>query len=273
MRDASMNELESYLAWVITRLDTDEQPREEPDLEFKSAYKQGQSEAESTWELADLLAALSNDTRLDGYRALVFGPASTLQRPGWLSDESVLRNKLLRHFDGGALPGVELIRREISGRGEFDAFVILERDSTPYVTRLTLGGEWGVRVRTNTARRTATRAELLALSGGRPPSTQPVRQLDARVAPLGKGTRKIVVTNVGTIPIRDIHLETQEDAETRVFGPGEGTIALLNPSERDNIPIIGFDMLNERTSERVNIVGTADDGERVEKSLLISSFD
>lgn len=268
-----MNELERYLTWVISRLDTKEQPREEPDLELKSAYKEGRSEAEAIWEIADLLAALANDTRLDGYRALVFGPASPLERPGWLSDESVLRNKLLRYFDGGILPGVELIRREIPGRGEIDAFVILERDSTPYVTRLTLGGEWGVRVRTNTARRTATRAELLALSGGRAPSAQPVRQLDARVAPLGKGTRKIVVTNVGTVPIRDIHLEIPEDAGTRVFGPGEGVIALLNPSERDNIPILGFDMLNGRASERVTIVGTADDGERVEKSVLISSFD
>lgn len=268
-----MNELERYLGWVITRLDTDEQPREEPDLELKSAYKEGQTDAESVWELADLLATLANDTRVDGYRALVFGPASPLQRPGWLSDESVLRNKLLRHFDGGVLPGVEVIRREIPERGEIDAFVILERDSTPYVTRLAPGGEWGVRVRTNTARRTATRAEVVALSGGRPPSAQPVRQLDARVAPLGKGTRKIVVTNVGTTPIRDIHLETAEDAETRVFGPGDGTITVLNPTERDNIPIAGFDMLNGRTSERVNIVGTADDGERVEKSLLISSLD
>jgi hypothetical protein len=268
-----VNELEKYLTWVSARLDQNELPREEPDLELKSSYKD-QSEAEALWELSDLLASLANDIRVDGFRALVFGPLKGLARPSWFPDEAVIRDKLLRHFEGGVVPRIEVVRRELASRGDFDAFVIVERDSPPYVTRLGLGGPWAVRIRSNTARRTATRAELVALAGGHKPSGQPVRQLDARVAPLGKGTKKIVVTNTGTIPVRDIRLKLPDDAETRPFSDRGVAIPLLNPSERDNIAIIGFTGLGRGLhSERVTVIGTADDGEPVSTTVLIPAFD
>lgn len=93
-----MNELEEYLGWIKVRLDQDGPTLEEPDLEIKSDYKHQSSESEAVWELADLLAALSNEVRTDGYRALVYGPQPDLRRPSWLPDESRLRDKLLRHF-------------------------------------------------------------------------------------------------------------------------------------------------------------------------------
>lgn len=142
-----MNELERYLDWIAARLDQGGMSLEEPDLEIKSDYKQEASEGDAVWELADLLAAMSNDVRIDGYRALVYGPQEDLSRPSWLSDESRLRDKLLKHFDAAVIPGVELVRRTLPGSGQFDAFVVIERDSTPYVTRLGVGGQWGVRVR------------------------------------------------------------------------------------------------------------------------------
>lgn len=131
-----------------------------------------------------------------------------------------------------------------------------------------------MRVRTNTSRRTATRAEILALAGTRRATGAPVRRIDARLAPLGKGTKKIVVTNAGTIAIREIRLEVEEGAGTRPLGRGDPVIELLNPGERDNIPILGSLSHSSSTkSERVTICGVAVDGERVSTSLLISAWD
>lgn len=168
-----------------------------------------------------------------------------------------------------------MIRRNILGRGDFDAFVVTDRDSTPYVTRLGVGGQWGVRVRTNTARRTATRAELLALAGGKRAKGGPVRRLDARVAPLGQSTQKIEVTNVGTVAVADIGLDLPDGAQTRPFEDREVHIELLNPGERAVIPIMGpsRNLGSGVTNERVTVRGTAEDGEPVVATVMLSNFD
>jgi hypothetical protein len=266
-----MNPLEDYVEWVVARLSTDPPSREEPDLELKATYP-ATAEAEQIWTLADLIAALANDASVTGYRALVYGPADELERPAWLPDEARLRGKLLRQFEGGVIPRVELLRRSLDNGELIDMFVIVDRDETPYVTRSALGGEWVVRVRTNTARRTATRAEILALAGPTRPSGAPVRMLSARLEPFGKGTSKIVVANVGTIPVKTIELRLVEDSQIRSFG-SEASIAELRPGEQDVFPIItsgGFGA--EPRSERVTIVGVSEDGEEVLTSLLISAW-
>lgn len=268
-----MNELETYLSWVAARI-SDADPAEEPDLELKASYPDT-SENDQLWELADLLASLANDTRVDGFRALVYGPSPHLERPAWLKDEAVLRDKLLRHFEGGVLPGIELIRRQTSDGLAFDAFVLVDREEVPYVTRLQVGGPWVVRVRTNTSRRTATRGELIRLAGGRKPKGGPVRRMDIRLAPLGRGTRKLVVTNTGTINLKDLRLELPEGAESRPFEEHEIALDLLKPGETHNIPFMGPIAAMGRgvKSERLTVHAIAEDGEPVNASLLVSNFD
>lgn len=269
-----MNELEQYLAWVTTRLE-DGGVVEEPDLEIKSDYKPTLTENEALWELADLVSALANDTRIDGFRALIYGPRSKLNRPAWLPDESRLRDKLLRYFEGGVVPAVELLRRQTGSGLDFDAFVVVARDETPYVSRVREGGVWVVRVRTNTARRTATRAELIALSGGRKKRSGSVRRLEARLAPLGKGTRRVVVTNVGTITVRDVLIEVPEDSGVSLFGTGDTSAGELNPGESHTFPVSlhsrGFDPPSE--SVRLVVSATAEDAEPVSTTIRVSKFD
>lgn len=269
-----MNELEQYVQWVISRVDQDETPFEEADFEIKAQYDERFSGPKGPWEIADLIASLANDVRINGLRSLVFGPSPSLERPVWLADESRLRDKLIRHFDGGVLPSVELIRRELPERGMIDVFVIVERQSPPYVTRVEPGGSWVVRVRTNTARRTATRDELIGLVRGRQ-SGIPVRRLDVRVAPWGRGTRKLMVTNAGTVPVRKIRLKLPEGAKTQALPNYSSEIELLNPGERDSIglfvPTEG--MGRTHNSERITVEGLADDGETVSASVIVSDFD
>jgi hypothetical protein len=269
-----MNELEQYVQWIASRVDREEIPLEEPDLEIKSEYGPQLLGNDGPWQIADLLASLSNDVQIDGFRSLVIGPSKNLKRPTWLQDESQLRDKLLRHFDGGVLPRVELLRREISDQRSFDALVVVDRQSPPYVTRFKPGGPWVVRVRTNTSRRTATRAELVELARGRR-STSPVRRLDVRVAPWGRGTRKIVVTNTGTVPVKEISAIFPEDAHSHRLPNTPAQIPLLNPGEKDTIPIMVGMSMNSRlaTSERVHIRGLAEDGESVSTSVLVSDLD
>jgi len=263
--------IEEYVKWVMARLAGS--PREEPDLEFKSAYPPG-TEAEQVWELADLIAALSNDPSVEGYRAIVFGPVSGLVRPAWLVDEAVLRGKFLRYFEGGVLPRIELLRRQMPNGDEVDLLIIADRSETPYVTRSALGGEWVVRVRTNTARRTATRAEIVALVGGVKPTGGPVRLLSLRLEPYGKGTSKIVVSNVGTIPVLQIELRLPPDSQIQRFG-SDAAIQELRSGEQGAFPILdpgGFLGADEPKAERVEVVGVAEDGETVTSSLLVSPW-
>ena len=268
---ASMTSVEEYVTWVLARLESDTQTREEPDLELKAMYA-SVSEAEDIWLIADLIAALANDAGVSGYRALVYGPADELVRPGWLPDEARIRDKFLRQFEGGVVPRVELLRRQLGNGKLVDLFVIVDRAETPYVTRSSVGGEWVVRVRTNTARRTATRAELLALSRGLGPTGAPVRRLAARLEPFGRGTMKIVVANVGTISVRNIELRLGEDSQIRRFASGDA-IEELRPGEQDAFPILSPGRLSgKQRSERVAIAGVAEDGEEVTTDLLISPW-
>ena len=57
----------------------------------------------------------------------------------WLTDESALRPKLLRHFEAGVVPRVELVGRQLSSGEDVDLHVIVDRSETPYVTRLDAG--------------------------------------------------------------------------------------------------------------------------------------
>lgn len=164
---------------VFERLEAGVDMREEPNLEFKSVWPHG-ADAESQWAVADLVASLANDAHIDGPKAIVYGPADPLERPLWLSDEANLRSNLLRHFDGGVVPRLELFRRQVGVAGVVDVLVVVDQSEMPYVSRHQVGGEWVVRVRTNTSRRNATRAELRAMlqHGARPSRSECCRAIN-----------------------------------------------------------------------------------------------
>lgn len=272
-----MNELERHIAAVIGRLEDGPDPSEEPDFELKSEYPDQDDEAESVWWLADLVASLANDVHLEGLRSLVVGPQSNLTRPAWLKDEAVLRDKLLRHFEGAVSPRVELLRREVANRGEIDLFVIVERSEPPYVTRHRPGGFWVVRLRTNTARRTATRAELVALARGARRVGAPVRKIDAKVSDYGssKSMRLLVVTNVGTVPVTDVTASIPEDADARFTDVGEDGFLFerLDPGEKNGTPLIVRSGMGQRVqSFRISVEAQAEDGEPVRAEALVSPY-
>lgn len=265
-----MNVVEKYIERLAARIEAGS--AEEADFEMKGAFPKG-SDSQVLWQLADLLGSLANDPDIDGLRSLVYGPAKPLQRPDWLPDESALRNKLIRYFDGGVMPRIELFRRQLSDGREIDVFLIVERDETPYVTRHEPGGFPVVRVRTNTARRTANRAELLRLSRSRP-SGSPVRKLQAKIEDHGK-MKKLVVANVGTVTIRDIKILLPEGIDGRlVDAPQEGPIfPELRPTERDAVPFLSPMTLGaSRDSFRVTVFGVAEDGETVSTEVLVSTW-
>jgi hypothetical protein len=271
-----MDELERLVASLVERLEAGVELREEPSIELKSKWPTG-GEGPEAWEIADLVASMSNDSTLDGLRAIVYGPAIQLTRPSWLDDESKLRPKLLRHFDGGIVPRVELLRRALSSGEVIDVLAVIERDEPPYVTRLAVGGEWVVRVRTSTARRTATRAELLALSGRRR-RPSPLRLLEARIdEPGGRGIRRLTVTNIGTVACNDVRASLPEGAEASWTGDSDGLSVLiadrLEPGARDAQRFFaGFDSMGggQRSSFVITVHGTADDGEHVTNSTRAS---
>lgn len=265
-----MKAVEKYLERLVARIEG--RSREEADFELKGSFPEG-PESELLWQIADLVGSLANDPDIDGLRALVYGPSKRLQRPDWLPDESVLRNKLIRHFDGGVIPRIELFRRELIDGRQIDVFLVVERDEPPYVTRHEPGGFHVVRVRTNTARRTASRAELLRLCKSRP-SGAPVRKLHAKIEDHGK-MKKLVVANVGTVTIRDIRVVLPEGIEGRlVDGPQKGpTFPELRPTERDAVPFLSPMTLGaSRDSFRVTVSGVAEDGEAVTTELLVSTW-
>lgn len=136
--------LEPLIVSIVERLDAGIELYEEPNVELKNQWPEG-SEKEQIWEIADLVAALANDAHLPGVRGIVCGPATEIDRPAWLTDEAVLRPKLLRYFEGGVVPRVELIRRDLQDGQQVDFLMIVDRSESPYVTRFPVGGEWAVR--------------------------------------------------------------------------------------------------------------------------------
>lgn len=228
-----MAELDRFLGSLIERLEAGVDLREEPAIELKSSWPDS-DESEAQWEIADLVAAIANEPHLDGLMAVVYGPEIDLERPVWLQDEAMLRPKLLRHFDSGVVPRVELLRRNLAGGEVVDILVVVDRSETPYVTRTMFGGEWGVRVRTNTGRRTATRAEILALAGARH-SVGHVRRLDVRVDK-PNGMRRLTVTNAGTIACNEVRATIPDGAAGSWEGDGAGEILVadrLEPADRE----------------------------------------
>jgi hypothetical protein len=87
--------------------------------------------------------------------------------------------------------------------------------------------------------------------------------------------RKIVVTNTGTVSVANIRVELPADAATGLIDDRDPAIDLLHPGERDNIAILrpGGMMGSDGRSDRVRIHGIAGDGEPVETSVLVSTYD
>lgn len=256
-----MNPLDRYVARLVDRLDADDR-EEEPDYERWGTYPVG-DQVSVVWNMADRIAALSNDT-VPGYRALVYGPAPDLERPPWLTDAAVLRDKLTRSFEGWVAPRVELFRRPVGARGVADLLTIVDRPELPYVTRHEPHGLWTVRIRTGTGRRTATRAELVALCGARRRRSDPVGGLDVRDGSHRGLGRKLVVTNVGTVALRDVRLDMPEVSWCSILQVGEdGRLAdELLPSES----ITKLMSVRSRAGDesfRLEVRGTSEDGETV----------
>lgn len=262
-------DLESLVASISERLEAGVELQEDPNLELKSQWPHG-SEKEQIWQVSDLVAALANDAHLPGIRGIVYGPASEIGRPEWLTDESVLRPKLLRHFEGGVVPRVELIRRELPDGRMVDILMIVDRSETPYVTRFPIGGEWTVRVRTNTARRTATRAELVALAGAKGRSAAPVRKLDLRLSK-EKSMVTLNVTNVGTVTCREVLARLPEDGGTQWIEGNSHSFQLsdLRPGQKDGCKF--FASWNESRRFEIQVEAIAEDGEPLEEYVLYSS--
>jgi hypothetical protein len=265
-----MNDLQRFLQWTADRLEED--TSEETDLELKRNYDAfGQGQKAALFEVADLVASLANDPSVDGFRALVVGPSSGLDRPAWLSDEAQLPDRLRRYFEGGVVPRVEVARRKLSDGREFDAVVVVDKSETPYVTRDRPGGIWVVRVRTATGRRTATRSELRALCAGAARTPRPVRAIDVKVQHSNKALWSIVITNVGTVDVQQIAPTLQDDSDLS-FVDKDNAVELLKPGERDVIEVFyrGGGLGRSRASERVGVLGHSVDGEEVAAETIFT---
>lgn len=266
-----MLDLEAFVESIVERLNAEVEMREDPTIEAKLKWPEG-TESHQRWEVADLVAAMANDPHLDGLRAVLYGPAKDLARPSWLADESTLRAKLLRHFEGGVVPRLELIRRELDDGRHIDLLAIVARAEMPYVTRFPEGTEWSVRVRANTSRRTATRAELLALGDSRA-IPGPVRRLDLRLSK-EKSIVTLTVTNAGTVRCSDVKAFLPEDAEASWLDANDRVFPLadLGPGHKDGCRFFQSDGFG-RTAQRfvIKVEAIADDGELVAADTLYSS--
>lgn len=265
-----MADLESFVSSVVERIEADVVLYEEPSLELKAKWPDG-SENHQQWEIADLVATLANDAHLDGLRAVVYGPDEELARPAWLTDEARLRPKLLSRFDTGVIPRLELIRRTLDDGRQVDLLVIVDRSEAPYVTRFPEGHEWAVRVRTNTARRTATRAELLALTGSRR-SPSAVRRLDLRLS-RHKSLVTLTVTNAGTVRCREVKAHLPEEVGV-TWIDGDGYVyqlADLGPGHKDGCKFFAGGWDRSGTRFEIKVVAIAEDDEPVTADILYSS--
>lgn len=267
-----MNEVDRFVASVVERLESDVDLREDPSLEAKSEWPHS-DESRATWEVADLLASLANDPHIDGLRAVLYGPAHDLTRPSWLTDESVLRSKLLKHFDAGVVPRAELLHRSLGDGLRVDLLVVVDRSETPYVTRFPRGGDWVVRVRTSTARRTATRGEILALASSGRRASGPVRKLDIRFRRDGD-VITLTVVNVGTVGVRDVEVVLPSNADASWMNQKGATTRLadLKPGEKDACRFFSVREFGRQEARfSVQVKAIADDGEPVGVDALFSS--
>lgn len=263
-----MHNLDRFVERVVIRLNTDAFLEEEPDLEVKSCYPMV-PEAESLWEIADLIASLANSLSVQGLRAVAFGPNPALVRPTWFTDPSVVRDKIQRHFDAAVTPSFEVLAREVGARGIADIFVLTDCSEAPYVTRDAVGGKWVIRLRANTQRRTARRSEVLRLCGHGP--ARPPSSMQARVEFSSKSTWLLKVRNTGQTVLHGIQLVgTCQFIDPMGWHFNQEILSELRPREEGSVKFHASKRSASTESCRLLLVGKNEDEEPVETTILLN---